>query len=77
MEIISGVKKKECYPVEIKAYPYLQDHHFEGQAIFPAVEALIVMAKVAEANFPQINVCMQRQARFPRFLSIDPQEQIK
>lgn len=71
------MKKKERYPVEIKAYPYLQDHYFEGQAIFPAVEALIVMATVALANFPQVNVCHQRRARFPRFLSIDPQEQIK
>src|ERR1035437_5120745 len=77
MEIISGVKKKERYPLEIKAYPYLQDHYFEGQAILPAVEALIIMATVASLNFPQINVCLQKQARFPRFLSIDPQEQIK
>ena len=77
MEIISGVKKKERYPLEIKAYPYLQDHYFEGQAIFPAVEALIVMAAIAMANFTQINVCSQRRARFPRFLSIDYQEQIK
>jgi len=71
------VKKKERYPLEIKAYPYLQDHYFEGQAIFPAVEALIVMAKVAAANYPQVNVCNQKQARFPRFLSINPQEQVK
>jgi hypothetical protein len=71
------VKKKERYPVEINAYPYLQDHYFEGQAILPAVEALIIMAGVAMVRFPQINVCLQRQARFPRFLSIDPQEQIK
>jgi hypothetical protein len=77
MEIISGVKKKERYPLEIEAYPYLQDHYFEGQAIFPAVEALIFMAKAAAANFPQINICQQKHARFPRFLSIDPQEQIK
>jgi hypothetical protein len=77
MEIISDVKKKERYPVEINAYPYLQDHYFEGQAILPAVEALIIMAGVAMVKFPQINVCLQRQARFPRFLSIDPQEQIK
>jgi len=71
------VKKKERYPLEIKAYPYLQDHYFEGQAILPAVEALIIMAEVSAANFPQMNVCLQKQARFPRFLSIDPQEQIK
>ena len=71
------MRKKPRYPLEIKAYPYLQDHYFEGQAIFPAVEALIVMAKVAAENFPQVNVCHQKQARFPRFLSIDPQEQIK
>jgi len=77
MENISGVKKKERYPVEIKTYPYLQDHYFEGQAILPAVEALIIMATAAAANFSQINVCLQKQARFPRFLSIDPQEQIK
>lgn len=71
------MKKKERYPVEIRVYPYLHDHYFEGQVIFPAVEALIVMATVAVANYPQINVCHQRQARFPRFLSIDPQEQVK
>jgi acyl-CoA hydrolase len=77
MEIISGVKKKERYSLEIKAYPYLQDHYFEGQAILPAVDALIIMATVAAANFPQINLCLQKQARFLRFLSIDPQEKIK
>jgi hypothetical protein len=77
MEIISQVKNKDRYPVEIKACPYLQDHYFEGQAIFPAVEALIILAGVAVANFPHINVCLQKQARFLRFLSIDPQEQIK
>ena len=71
------MKEKERYPVEIKAYPYLQDHYFEGQAILPAVEALIILAEVAAVNFPQINVCLQKRARFPRFLSIDPQEQIK
>ncbi len=71
------MKKKERYPLEIKTYSYLQDHCFEGQAIFPAVEALIILAGVAAANFSQINVCLQRQARFPRFLSIDPQEQVK
>ena len=71
------MKKKERYPVEIKTYPYLQDHYFEGQAIFPAVEALIVMAGVAAANFPRVNVCHQRKARFPRFLSIDFREKIK
>ncbi|MEI6608643.1 MAG: polyketide synthase dehydratase domain-containing protein [Deltaproteobacteria bacterium] len=71
------MKKKERYPVEIRVYPYLQDHCFEGQVVFPAVEALIVMATVAAANYPQINVCHQRQARFPRFLSIDHQEQVK
>jgi len=77
MEIISSLKKKERYPLEINAYPYLQDHYFQGQVILPAVEALIVMAKVATANFPQVNVCHQRQARFSRFLSIDPQEKIR
>ena len=71
------MKKKERYSLEIDAYPYLQDHYFEGQAIFPAVEALIVMAKVAAANFPQVNVCHQKQTRFLRFLSIDPQEKVK
>jgi len=71
------VNKKERYPLEIKDYPYLQDHYFEGQAILPAVEALIIMATAAAANFPQINVCLQKQARFPRFLSINPQEQVK
>ncbi len=38
----------------------------------PAVELLIVLAKVVKNNFPQINISYLHKARFSRFLSILP-----
>jgi hypothetical protein len=72
MEIVPRLNQKKRYPWNIEVYPYLQDHHFEGKVIFPAVELLIVLAGVVKINVPQINISSQHKARFFRFLSISP-----
>jgi hypothetical protein len=35
-------------PLLIDAAPYLQDHRFEGKAVFPAVEAMRVLAQAVK-----------------------------
>jgi len=57
--------------MEIEIFPYLRDHYFEGKAILPAVESLIILAKAVKSFYPQADIFCLSQARFPRFLSID------
>jgi hypothetical protein len=71
MDIISQVDKKTRHEMEIEIFPYLRDHCFEGKAILPAVETLIILAKAAKGFYPQAEIFCLLQARFPRFLSID------
>jgi hypothetical protein len=77
MEIVPRLNQKKRYPWNIEVYPYLQDHHFEGKVIFPAVELLIVLAGVVKINVPQINISSQHKARFFRFLSISQDTQYR
>ena len=72
MEIVPRLNQKKRYPWNIEVYPYLQDHHFDGKVILPAVEVLIVLSNVVKINFPPINVSYLHKARFSRFLSILP-----
>lgn len=51
----------------------MRDHYFEGKVILPAVEALIILAKVVNLNFPQMDISCLLKARFPRFLLIEPE----
>ncbi len=71
MDIISQVDKKTRHEMEIEIFPYLRDHYFEGKAILPAVESLIILAKAVKSFYPQADIFCLSQARFPRFLSID------
>jgi len=71
MDIISPVDKKTREDMEIEIFPYLRDHCFEGKAILPAVESLIILAKAVKGFYPQTDIFCLSQARFPRFLSID------
>ena len=77
MEIVPRLNQKIRYPWNIEIYPYLHDHHFEGKIVLPAVEVLIVLAKVAKINFPQVNISSLHKARFFRFLSISPDAQFR
>ncbi|MDP2854993.1 MAG: polyketide synthase dehydratase domain-containing protein [Smithellaceae bacterium] len=64
------MKNRFSFTIEIR--PYLRDHYFEGKVIFPAVEALIVMAQAVRSHHPQANLQMLTEAHFPRMLTIDP-----
>jgi hypothetical protein len=70
MENISPIDRKRSHSREIEIHPYLYDHHLEGKAIFPAVEALIVMASAVLTNFPEAGINKLEEAAFPRFLTV-------
>lgn len=74
MEIVSGInhKKKRC-SFDVEVYPYLLDHYLEGKAIFPAVEALIILARAVKTNYSQLAINCLTTASFPRFLNIEPE----
>ena len=58
-----------CLPL-----PYwLRDHHFDGKAILPAVEAMQLLAKTARTTHSALNVLTMEAARFNRFLEL-PQD---
>ncbi|MEN6374354.1 MAG: polyketide synthase dehydratase domain-containing protein [Smithella sp.] len=60
--------QRSLWKIEIN--PYLYDHHLEGNAVFPAAEAAIELAKVIKINFPQASINNMTDASFPRFLPI-------
>jgi len=57
-------------PVEISVFPYLQDHRFEGIAVFPAVEALQILAHSVKKFAPETDITAIADARFDKFLFI-------
>ncbi len=61
--------------LEIEIGKYLHDHHFEGRCVFPAVEALKVLAQIVQNHFPKGDLRCLNKARFPRFLTIPPEMQ--
>jgi len=64
-------QKKRC-SVNMEIFPYLRDHHVEGKAVLPAVEALIVMARAARQAYPEIHLSKLSRAAFTRFLYLEP-----
>lgn len=60
------------YSLEIEIGDYLWDHHFQGRCVLPAVEALIILAKVVQTHFSNLEMGCLNKARFPRFLIIPP-----
>ncbi len=70
MENVSRLSRPQCCSWKIKIKPYLYDHHLEGNAVFPAAEALIELAKVVKKYFPQTALSTLTEASFPRFLPV-------
>ena len=56
--------------VSIPVHPWFKDHHFNGQTIFPAVESMLLLAKVAKEIKPDIQRTVISEALFSKFLSI-------
>lgn len=70
MEDVSRLIPPQRCSWKIKIKPYLYDHHLEGNAVFPAAEAAIELAKVVKINFPHASISSLNDASFPRFLPI-------
>jgi hypothetical protein len=60
----------------LPVYPCLLDHHFEGKAVLPTVESLILLACIVGDLHPRANLCYQADAQFPRLLAIDPEAEV-
>jgi hypothetical protein len=59
-------------PINIAVFPYMRDHRFEGNAVFPAVEAMQVLAQAVKEFAPQTDITAITEARFDKFLLIPP-----
>jgi Polyketide synthase dehydratase N-terminal domain len=59
-------------PVEIAVFSYLQDHLFEGTAVFPAVEAMQVLAQSVKKFAPGTDITAITDTTFDKFLLIPP-----
>lgn len=59
------------FPVKLEIAPYLRDHCFDGKAVFPAVEALITLARFVKSDYPQAALHDQSSALFPRTLPVE------
>ena len=62
-------------PLTINVYPHFMDHCFAGKAVFPAVEALKVLAgSINDSNLPMLNLDPRHMtdARFNKFLVLEP-----
>jgi len=55
-------------PVDIPLRPYLRDHRFEGRAVYPAVEAMQILAATVKRCQPDIHVNRMTAIRFDKFL---------
>jgi hypothetical protein len=75
MENLSRQNIKSRFPSVLETRPYLRDHYFEGKAVFPAVEALITLARAVRSHYPDATLHSPIGARFPRMLVIEPSEE--
>lgn len=76
MEKLSPVIRHIQVPLEIPLFPWLQDHRFMGNAVFPAVEAMRILAESVHSLMPNIDVRHIFRANFDRFLLIPPDRKI-
>lgn len=64
----SRVGPRERIPLAIEMPDYLADHTFMGRAVFPATEAMQVLAAAARDRFPSLDVLTLADVCFDRFL---------
>ncbi|MGB9175887.1 MAG: polyketide synthase dehydratase domain-containing protein, partial [Methanoregula sp.] len=72
MEDIPKISGKTRLPLALPVQDYLRDHVFNGRAVFPAVEAMRVLAESAQSHIPGLNVSAITNADFSKFLYVDP-----
>jgi hypothetical protein len=59
--------------LHLPVQPWFRDHRFDGRVIFPAVEAMCLLALTAQAADPALDVSRMQQGRFIKFLEIPPE----
>ena len=64
------MKKAVRLPVVVPVSAYLQDHRFEGRAVFPAVEGMQVLARSVKEFAPKTDVTAAVNITFDKFLFI-------
>ncbi|HPC40080.1 MAG TPA: polyketide synthase dehydratase domain-containing protein [Spirochaetota bacterium] len=72
MEDLPKIGEKKRLPLSLSVKDYLRDHVFNGRAVFPAVEAMQVLAGSARDTVPGLDVNVIAAADFNKFLVIDP-----
>ncbi len=72
MEKLSPIARQMQVHLDIPLPLFLQDHRFMGKAVFPAVEAMRILAESLHSLMPEICVRNIFNADFDRFLLIDP-----
>ena len=72
MADLPQINKTGRLPVGIAVFPYLQDHRFEGNAVFPAVEAMLVLAQSVKEFVPETDITAITDTTFDKFLFIPP-----
>ncbi len=73
MEDLPEITRPERIPIPIGIAEYLRDHVFRGRTVYPAVEAMRLLAGSALARVPGMEVRFIENADFPRFLEIPPE----
>jgi hypothetical protein len=64
---------KQIFSFKLPIPPYLRDHCVEGQAVFPAVESLALLAREVQNRRPGALVNRLADADFPKMLAL-PEE---
>jgi phosphopantetheinyl transferase (holo-ACP synthase) len=59
-------------PIQLSTPDYLMDHHFRGQPVLPAVEAMETLARTVCEMHPHIPVLHMTDIAFDKFLPMDP-----
>jgi len=60
----------EWIAVRVPVQPWFRDHCFNDRVIFPAVEAMHLLALTAQTAHPALDVRRMHQGRFAKFLEI-------
>jgi len=57
-------------PLTITVKPWFYDHHFGGRTILPAVETMVLLASMVVKIYPEVDIRVMEDVRFPSFLEI-------
>ena len=60
----------ERIAVQVPVHPWYRDHCFDHRVIFPAVEAMQLLALTVQSTYPALDVRVMHLGRFTKFLEI-------